>query len=386
MNIDIRHIFKQSSVTLTRVAAVIRRSSQLIPLAIALPLTLAACFERVQPSVDHAPLPVQAVRALPAPDETQRIYAGVIRPRREADIAFRTGGRMISREVDVGAFVAAGQVLARLDPTDLALSVRSAESDLASAEAQSLQADAEARRSRTLLAGGWVSSAAEEAARATSRTTQERVASARASLQLARNKLDYAVLKAPAAGIVTATLADPGTVVTEGHAVLHVAETGALEAEVALPENSVTGVAGQTARVTLWAQPAQSLAATLRELSPTADVRLRTYTARFTLAEQPKWLSIGMTATVTLTATAQGETLAVLPSSALGDRGQGPMVWVIGAKGETVTARPVEVRRLLRDQVLVHGVAPGEQVVAMGVQKLDPAIRVRVADQRAVAE
>jgi RND family efflux transporter MFP subunit len=395
-NIDIRQFKVHSRATQRRVFVMIRRSSQLIPLAIALPLVLAACFERVQPSVETLPRPVQVVRALAAPGETARAYSGVIRPRREADIGFRAGGRVISREVDLGAHVVAGQILARLDPTDLALSVRAAESDLASAEAQSAQAQADAQRSRTLLASGWVSAQSDDAKQAAARTGQERVASARANLQLARNRLDYAMLKAPMAGVVTASLADPGTVVTEGQPVLRLAESGALEAEVALPETAVADAGSQTARVTLWARPGQGLPARLRELSPTADAKLRTYTARFTLADPPDWLAIGMTATVTLAAPGYDDKLVLLPASALGDRGQGPMVWIVderqGGNGQggigqgAITARPVQVQTLLRDQVLLHGVAPGETVVAMGVQKLDPAIRVRVADQRKIAE
>jgi len=364
----------------------IRRSSQLIPLAIALPLSLAACFERVHPSVENVPRPVQVVRAAAAGTEVRRDYSGIIRPRREADIGFRAAGRVTSREVDVGARVTEGQILARLDPTDLDLAVRTAESDLASAEAQAVQAQADAQRSRSLQASGWVSAQSDEIKQSTARTAQERVVSARTALQLARNRRDYAVLKAPRAGIVTAALADPGTVVAEGQPILRLAESGTLEAEVALPETAVADAAGQAARVTLWAKPDQSIAATLRELSPTADTHLRTYTARFALTNPPAWLAMGMTATVSLEAAASAEQLASLPASALGDRGQGPMVWVVTEPGATLTPRSVQVRRLLQGQMVVQGVSPGETVVAMGVQKLDPAIRVRVADQRKISE
>src|SRR5271165_5883369 len=107
-----------------------------LSLAASLPLVLAACFERAQPSVENAVRPVQAVRVVLASDSESRAFAGTIRPRHEADVGFRAAGRMLSRDVDMGARVTAGQVLARLDPNDLALAVRSAEADLASAEAQ----------------------------------------------------------------------------------------------------------------------------------------------------------------------------------------------------------------------------------------------------------
>src|SRR5690348_2476884 len=92
-------------------------------LALSLPLLLGACLDRTQPSLENAVRPVQVVRVHLAPASETRAYAGTIRPRREADIGFRAGGRILTREVDVGAKVQAGEVLMRLDPTDLALSV-----------------------------------------------------------------------------------------------------------------------------------------------------------------------------------------------------------------------------------------------------------------------
>jgi multidrug efflux pump subunit AcrA (membrane-fusion protein) len=162
----------------------------------ALPLLLAACFERTQPSVENNVRPVQAVRVALASDTEQRAFAGTIKPRREAEVGFRAAGRIATRLVDMGARVRAGDVLARLDPADLTLSVRSAEADLASAEAQAEQAQADAARSRTLRGQGWASAATDEVKQATARAATEKVASARAALSLARNRLDYADLRA----------------------------------------------------------------------------------------------------------------------------------------------------------------------------------------------
>ena len=357
-----------------------RRAVLLVPL-----LALAGCFERAQPSVASAPTPVQVVRVALAPAAAERAFAGIIRPRREADLAFRAGGRIISREVDVGSVVVAGQVLARLDPTDLALTVRSAEADLASAEAQADQARSDARRGHTLKGQGWTAAATDEVKQAAARAADERVAAARAALSLARNKQEYAALVAPAAGTVTAVMADPGTVMAEGQPAMRLAESGALEAEVALPEGVVAEARTAAATVTVWSRPGTTLRATLRELAPAADAKLRTYTARFTLAEAPAWLAQGMTATVHLGG-APGAAVATLPEAALTDRGAGPIVWVVRPQGDGVDARPVRVLALRQEQVQVDGLRDGELVVGLGVQKLDPAAHVRVADIRPIAE
>lgn len=353
--------------------------------ALTLPLVLGACFERTTPSLEHAVQPVLAVRVAVRPATESRAVTGTIRPRREAEIGFRAGGRMASRDVDLGARVVAGQVLARLDPADLTLAVRSAGADLAGAEAQAAQARADAARSTILHAQGWTAAAADEAKQAVDRSAAERVAAARAALELARNRLGYGTLRAPADGVVTAVLADPGTVVAEGHPVLRLAEAGPMEAEVALPEATAAQAAGATATVTVWARPELVMAARLREIAAEADPKLRTYTARFAIAAPPPWLAYGMTATVRLGRDG-GEALAAIPLSALADQDGRAMVWVIGPDGGTPEARPVELRRLGADRALVTGLREGELVIGLGVQKLDPATRVRVADIRPAVE
>ncbi len=358
------------------------RPAVLLSCALAIPL--AACGEAKKTQAESTETAVQVVRITEnAGVSALRDYAGIIRPRREADMAFRAGGRIIARDVDLGARVRQGQTLARLDPADLSLQKRSAEADLASAEAQAVQALADGRRSSQLLAGGWASNQADEIKQAMAKAAQERVISARAALQLARNRLDYAMLTAPRDGVITATLADPGTVVSEGQPVVRLAETGALEVEVALPETAI-GADQQGGEVAFWARPGQRLKATLRELSPSADARLRTYTARFTLESQPDWLAIGMSATLSLGRVSE-KGLSLIPLAALADRGQGQMVWVVKASGQ-LEARRVELRQLRRETAVVTGLTPGEEVVAMGVQKLDPALRVRVADRKTITE
>jgi RND family efflux transporter MFP subunit len=352
-------------------------------LPLAAPLLLAGCFEHTQPSVENAVRPVEAVRVALVADAESRAYAGTIRPRREADQSFRAAGRLAARLVDMGATVTAGQVLAKLDPADLTLAVRAAEADLASAEATEAQARADAIRSTTLRASGWVAAATDEIKQANAHPAEQRVASARAALEQARNKLGYADLRANADGVVTAVLADPGTVVGEGQAVLRVAETGAPEVEVALPEQALPDASRAGASVTLWARPEAPLRATLRELAPSADGKLRTYLARYSIADAPAWLALGMSATVHLGGAS--ETVATLPAAALIDRGQGPMVWTVSDAG-ALAAQPVRVRRLRQDRVVVTGLRDGELVVALGGQKLDPAAKVRVADIRPVTE
>jgi RND family efflux transporter MFP subunit len=272
-----------------------------------------------------------------------------------------------------------GEPLARLDPADLALSLRAAEADLAGAEAQERQARNDAARSRSLLAAGHVAAAFDDQRQAAARAAAERVASAQAALALARNRLSYATLVVPSGGVVTALLAEAGQVVPEGQPVLRLADPAERELFVRVPESALPALRGAGAEVRFWARPEARLGATLRELAPQADGTLRTYAARFALAEAPEWVALGMTGTVRLAR--EAEPAATLPLGALHDRGAGPMVWRVS--GDRIEAVPVQVRVLGEQTVQVSGaLAAGERVVALGPQLLDPASRVRVVSTR----
>jgi RND family efflux transporter MFP subunit len=354
-------------------------------LVIGLPL-LAAC--RVEaPAAEApsapAPRPVQVAEVVLTPAASGAAYTGTVRARTEADVGFRTGGRIAQRLVELGDTVAAGQELARLDPADLALALRSAEADLAAAEAQARQAANDAARSRALRAAGHVAAAFDDQRQAAARAAAERVTSAEAALDLARNRLSYATLRAPGAGIVTALLAEAGQVVSDGTPVLRLANPAERELVVRVPEAGLAALRDQQAEARFWARPEARLTATLREVAPQADPGLRTWTARFTLPDAPEWVALGMTGTVRLTR--EAALVATLPLAALHDRGQGPMVWRVLPDGR-IEAVAVDVLSLGAQIVQVSGpLDPGQKVVALGPQLLDPDSRVRVVSRRLAA-
>jgi len=351
-------------------------------------LPLAACKLEAEASapLPEPPRPVQIAVVAMQPLEAARSLTGTLRPRREADIAFRATGRLTERRAEVGQQVSKGDLLARLDPADLALAARQAEAQLASAQATARNAAAEAGRSRTLLAAGHVAAAFNDQREATARAAAEAVTSAQAGLELARNRLSYAELRAPADGVVTTLLAETGQVVTEGTPIFRLAETAERELVVAVPESALPLLTEARATAEFWSHPGERLPVTLRELAPQAETNLRTYQARFTLPQTPDWLALGMTGTIHLA----GKTTeaATLPLSALHDRGDGPMVWRVTNN----RAEPVPVQVLGAGQSTVRlaprgnaTLATGDRIVSLGPQLLDPGHPVRVIETRLAA-
>ena len=104
-------------------------------------LALAACA-RHEPPPDIV-RPVQLVQVRVGVLGNPTIYAGEVKPRHEADLGFRIGGKLVARLVDAGAVVKKGQPLARLDPADVSLQAEAAKAQLAAAETESNFAKAE---------------------------------------------------------------------------------------------------------------------------------------------------------------------------------------------------------------------------------------------------
>ena len=164
----------------------------------------------------------------------------------------------------------------------------------------STQAAADLERYTTLKTRGWASIADFDRKKAAKDEAEGRLERAKRSLDLARNQLDYAELKADADGVITATLAEPGQVVAIGQPVVRLAHRGEKEAVVALPETWLAEARRSKATVRLWSERGRSFTRTLRELSPQADAATRTYAARFTILDPDDAVALGMTATVTL--------------------------------------------------------------------------------------
>ena len=157
---------------------------------------------------------------------------------------------------------------------------------------------------------------------------------------------------------------------------MRLAHTGELEALVAVPETFVERARAATGSMTLWSLPDRKYEVKLRELSPAADSATRTYAARYTIVNTDDAVRLGMSATVGLT---QGEDASAvrLPLTAVFNHGRGPSVWVVDNAGKLM-ARSVTIARYEGQSVLIaSGVNEGENVVTLGVEKLDEGLVVR---------
>jgi RND family efflux transporter MFP subunit len=350
-------------------------------LPVALLVVLAGCQAQTAPASPDNARPVQVQRVAFANQNASREFVGVVRARYETDLGFRVAGKIVARLVNVGDRVLAGDVVARLDPQDWWLEVESAQAELAAATSSLAQTSADEARYATLKARGWAATAEFDRKKAARDEAAGRLERAKRTLDLARNKLAYADLKADADGVITAAMGEPGQVVAVGQVVARLAHRGEKEAVVALPETWLSEARQARASVTLWSERDRQFAAQLRELSPQSDPATRTYAARFTIEDPQDAVVLGMTATVQLTRPGDAR-VAKLPLSAVLNRGNGPAVFVVDETG-TLTLQPVRLAGFTEDSALVlAGLRDGDKAVTLGVQKLEPGTKVRSVEDR----
>src|SRR5215831_9425318 len=310
-------------------------------------------------------------------------YFGVVRPRIESAIGFRVAGKIVQRLVNVGDRVEVGQVIARLDDSDLLLAENSVKAAVASARSRRDVASDNFERGKALLPQAIISQQGYDTRRNDLDAAVLALDSAEAQLRIASNAVEYAVLKADKAGIVTAVMAEPGQVVSAGQTVITLAQAGETEIAVAVPEQDSGHLTfGQPARITLWAGPRVSIEGRIREIAGQADPASRTYAIRIAVSEAPPIMRLGMTASVALRVDDEAAAV-VVPVAALTESEGSPVVFVVEPTNKTVRKTPVTAAGMAEDGVrITSGLNPGDLVVIAGTQFLRDGMRVRLAHER----
>ena len=347
--------------------------------ALAVAVMLCACSPD-QPAV-QAPRPVRTVAISYNNARDISRYVGTVQSRHEVDQAFRVGGKVAQRKVDVGQFVREGDILAVLDDSDYRLAEEASRQQWTVAVEQTRQADSDHQRLTALKADGSVSAADAERAQTNAQTAHATAEAEARKLELARNRLKYTVLRASRSGVVTAVRFEAGQVVAEGQSVVSVANPDESEIVIDVPEDQLSVFKDARFKASLASAPNEIFDATLRELSPQAATQTRTYRARLKPLQA---LPLGATATVMAEREMTSVSVAAIPATALTQNGGQPALWVVTPEGKDpsgiVELERVAVWGYRNDEVLVSGPQAGVLVVTAGVQKMTSGLKVALPD------
>ncbi|HFN1229766.1 efflux RND transporter periplasmic adaptor subunit [Klebsiella quasipneumoniae] len=307
---------------------------------------------------------VGSAQTLPALERTGEIHA-----HDETILSFRTGGRIVTRSVDIGDRVNAGQLLATLENTTSQNQLDGAQADYEGAKASAQVAALNVSRMQKLMPTGAIARTQLDNARADWLVARARLKNSESALRNARENLGWTRLIAPQSGMITEVSASEGQVVSGGQSVLTLATGEARDVVFdiakpdAIPPQEQAGL-----RVSLLSDPSVQASAALRDISPQADPQTRTWRVRATLQNPPLAMALGASVTVTLPAT--GPHGYALPASALSRVGDKPAVYVINPQSQAQLRVVVPAYYTATSVIISGGLEPGDRVITAGVSKL----------------
>lgn len=275
---------------------------------------------------------------------------------------------------DVGADVAAGDLIARIDPRLMQIEVKRARANV-----ERLRSDFEYRqrqleRTEELAAKNSASKTLLDEARAQRDQAQHSLTDARAALERAQADLARTEIRAPFAGHVTARLASVGEFVNVGEDVLRLVDTHRIE--IALPASiALTRYIKPGMRVPVRGGKVER-EHTVRTVVPVGDAVSRMVEVRLSAGDS-EWL-VGTPVQISLPSDEAVSTVAV-PRDALIERSRQSYVFKVNdGTAEQVT---VQISAVVGLWVGIAGnVSPGDQVIVRGAERLSPGQAVEIIE------
>jgi multidrug efflux system membrane fusion protein len=311
------------------------------------------------------------------------VLPGQVQAFNTAIIRARVDGYLKDWREDIGAKVAAGQVLADIDTPELDQQLAQARADLATAQSNQQLAGTTAARWNGLLTQDAVSrqEAEEKNGDLAAKTTL--VAAAKANVERLQALESFKHIVAPFAGTVTARNTDIGALINTGAAsdpgLFTVADVHRLRVYVSVPQSETAQIhPGETVSLQVPDFPGRTFQATLVSTSGAIGAQSGALLVEAQLDNPDGALKPGDYAQVTFNLP-PGSGAVSLPASALMFRHEGMAVAVVGRDGR-VTMKPVAIARDLGTRVdIAIGLGPGDAVVDNPPDSLAPGERVRVA-------
>ena len=361
--------------------------------AVALAVAAAWWFLRADPAVPITTTTARAQGAGAAGAGSVLDASGYVVARRRATVSSKVTGKVVELMIEEGTRVEQGQVLARIDDSNLRAQLELSRSQLEASRAQLtevqvqlVEADRNFGRTRELAGRKLLSQSALDNAQATAdslrarlESTRRNVAVAERSVAVQQQELDDTIVRAPFAGVITVKNAQPGEMISPLSAGGDGTRTGigtlvdmeSLEVEVDVNENFINRVhAGQQAQSTLNAYPDWKIPSEVIAVIPTADRSKATVKVRIAIKVKDPRVLPDMGARVSFMADTSADAgkptrPIVLVDKVAVNRGSSDNV-VFLVRGETVERRAVTLGDTRGNDIEVTAGLQGGETLAIG--------------------
>ena len=303
-------------------------------------------------------LPFETAAAESARAPLERVYDGTVEAVNRATMSAQTAGRIAEVFFDVDDYVEPGEPIVRFTDVEQQSALRQAKAALEEALARQKQAESEFSRAEGLFESGSSSRREYDQALAARDAAVARTAAARSAMQTAEQQLEYTLVRAPYAGIVTERHVEVGEAVAVGQPLMSGLSLESLRVVINLPQQVAARVRKhETAHVLTDEGRVEAKTVTI---FPFAHSASNTFTVRIELPAGQFALSPGMFVKVALVI-GDAERLLV-PTAARLRRSDVTGVYVVSTDGD-VRRRQVRAGNTFNDQTeILAGLGAGERV------------------------
>jgi HlyD family secretion protein len=332
-----------------------------------------------------------ATATLTSPSQANAVLtaSGYVVARRKAAVASKGTGTLVFLAVDEGDRVKKGQVIARLDDSDVAASLRRARENLRVAEADLDEAKINFERMQKLVGTRAIAQANYDAADARYKRVLATIEAAKFAVQEAEVAVENTRIIAPFDGTVLKKNADVGEIVaplagavSSRAAVVTIADMSSLEVDADVSEANITRVsANQNCEITLDAYPQQRYPGYVSNIVPTADRAKATVMVKIRFKQYDQRVLPEMGAKITfLVAGASADATNVkpvltVPAAAVATRDGRQVVFQI--KEDRAVEIPVTTGRKLGNSIeITAGLKEGDKVISKADDQIKSGTKV----------
>lgn len=355
---------------------------------------------QAKPAASSAPAQVGVFTVEGKPLTLTRELPGRTSPLRIAEVRARVNGIVLKRLFDEGTDVKAGQKLFQIDPAPYQAALESAKAQVVRAEATIGSSSALVARYQTLLQTNAVSKQEYDDAVAKQKSAVADLAAAKAAVKTAQINLDYTTVTSPIAGRIGRSEVTEGAYVQAGTATLlatvqqldklYVDLTWSSAEMMKLRRSLQSGelkTSPTEAKVTVVLEDGREypVPGTLQFTDATVDQTTGSVSLRATIGNPNQELLPGMFVRARIEEGTKEVALLVPQKAVARDQNGNPIALVID-KSNKVERRALVTDRAVGDSWLVtSGLAPGDQVIIDGIQKVRPGMPVTAVPAAAVA-
>jgi len=337
--------------------------------------------------------PIKAMMVTDAVQFRQRQFPGTAKATQEIDLSFRVSGPLITLPVNIGDEVSIGDVVARIDPRDYEVRLRSAQGELNESMAIVKRAEADYKRIKSIFETdpGAVSQVAVDNVLQVRDSGRAKVDALRASVATTKDQLSYTHLKAPFDGIVVNKYVENFQDVRAKQAVVRIIDDSHIEMIISIPESLISLVPQvRNLEVIFDAFPDRKIPAEIKEIGKEASKTTRTYPVTL-IMQQPDDINIlpGMAGKATGEASEDAGLLPEgksVPINAIfsPDDIDKTYVWIIDEDSKQVSKQEVTTGRLSNTGIFItDGLETGVWIAVAGVHYLREGMEVRILEEKA---